>query len=1173
MNRQTPQGRQSEVVMHHDAATRPQIEAADPGTSAWVMANAGTGKTRVLTNRVARLLVEGVQPERILCITYTNAAANNMNSRLTEIFSDWSMLPDDCLRDKLLELGIDETSINQGRLRYCRTLLTMLVESSGGINITTVHAFASALLRKFPMEAGVSPWFTIIEERNQHELVMTVLDQLARDRPEIFEDICDFTNHYSFEGLAINIMANRRAFNSELCIELGNLIRNTGLKRPLGPPDDCSWQLRELIKDYNGWDELSHRVAFTEDHLDMLNAFLMQLDHEGDEKSAEKIRQILESSGEDALAKAYPVFLYSATAKAAHEPKTDRFVRKSIMENLSPHLVDELNNYAELLASLLKRQFPGLIARRTFSCHRLAMELFIRLDEYQKRHACLFYDDLLMRSHEMLSNPRVSDWVLYRLDSSIDHILVDEAQDMNDRNWDIVSRLSEEFVAGSGQHDGNPRTMFAVGDQKQSIFGFQGANPYRFNSMLGHYRSEFRNSGQRFIERDLMYSFRSSQAILDVVQKTFSQVNARGFAEEIPHKAYNTELPGRVDMLEFMPSTKTPSEPVSMFDTLAGDSDDLYTGENEYALMILDVVRQVLDSTIPDKQGPRKARPGDIMILVQTRGEVYNSLVRALNRSNLPFSGSDRLKMSEPIAIKDIMALLSFLALGSDDHSLACVLRSPLCDLTDDELFDLAQGRNGTLYGELVARAEENGKYGKSVAMIRDLQEMEDGNNPYQVIERLLTIHEGMKKLSSRLGTEVVEAIDILLAQSIEYESSNVPSLTGFIEWLELDRIDVARKIRQDSDVIRVMTVHGAKGLESPIIIMPESGHRSNMMRKGLYSGQDDLLYWLEKDYILKDEHAYIWNRKINELDVEKLCLLYVAMTRAECWLIVCGTGKQDTKTYQPPGRRWYSAMREAMDEMETVRVDYPKGVVDEEENWHAIRYQYGNWPEKPARQVHIDKRVPAPLPEWLVNRVDIPAEDTRKTISPSKLGEDDHEFSVTTLEGGEQARTRGTLIHLLLEHLPLLEQHDRIEVAEQLVRQNEPDISPGLFEEIYNKCEWLLGKQDLKHLFEPHTMSEVPVTACLPDGFELPLYGIIDKLVVRDGKVLAVDYKSHSSPPDLPGDIPEEILRQMGAYQWALDRIYPDHEVELAVLWTENGKLMPVPREMAVSALLDCVQ
>ncbi len=1148
-----------------DAATRNQVATADPTVSAWVTANAGSGKTRALTNRVARLLVDGVAPERILCITYTNAAANEMSHRLMEIFSRWTMLPETALRDELTQIGVDPATITDRTLALCRTLLARLVDPGGGLNLSTVHSFAAALLRRFPLEASVSPRFGVVDDRGQGDLLTSILSGLADAKPALFADICAFAGEKAFETLVLDIMQNARAFAMPPSQELRTLLHShDGPGLPEAPPGTCQ-AVRTLLADCHAWNDRIHQEMFTDEDRALLETFRSHLETGGvqDRKKAAKLARVLAEINEESFEQVCTLFLDLGSIPRIRL----RPANKSTMDAMESSLRAGLLDYANRLLTMKTTKSLGITAQRTVACHRFADALLESLAAYQVATGSLFYDDLLMKLHSLLADQQIADWVLYRLDASIEHILVDEAQDMNDRNWDIIGQLSEEFTTGSGQHDGGPRTIFAVGDAKQSIFGFRGANPKRFMDMHDHYESRYTASGQQFLRCALDHSFRSSPAVLALVQAVLEMTDSDVFADCEPHRAFHKDMPGRVDLLDFIEPERT-QEDKTLYDRDQVPPAAPFDSVSDYARRLVAVIRKALASTIPTKDGPRKAEPGDILILVQTRGGLYDALTRELHQSKIPYAGADRLNLADQIVTKDLMALLAYLACGQDDLALACVLRSPLCDVSEDDLFSLAHGREGALGEELRSRADETTGFRQADAFLRDLLIMENGHKPYDVLERVLTVHDGMQKFQARMGAQAAEAIEILLDQALLYEQSNETSLTGFIEWLDPQSIDVARKMSQQTNAVKVMTVHGAKGLEAPIVILPDTAYRPNPMSSGLFFDTMFPPIWIEKDLLPAGDYRELWQREEASRDEEKLCLMYVAMTRAECWLIVGGVGKMSTHQDSSPGKEWYATIDRAMRQLPTAPIEYRFNPQSTEMAFTARRYATGQWPQEvESRPGTPSQTPPMARPDWLTTPP-APPMVPPPILTPSQLADPDPQLTETGLRHGIDAAREGTLIHRLLEVLPGIAPSDRNDLADQIIRSEAPDLPAERSADIVASCRTLLEMPDLAMIFAADALSEVPVTARLSRLDMVPMYGIIDKLVILDDTVLAVDFKSHSRPPTSPEDIPTKILRQMGVYRYALEQMYPGHAIEIAILWTKSCQMMMVPCTLTEDAL-----
>lgn len=1106
-------------------ATRPQIRAAHPREAAWVSANAGSGKTKVLTDRVARLLLAGTLPQRILCVTFANAAAANIQNRLISRLGEWSMLPDPELGARLQDLGEPEDALGPERLARARTLFANALETPGGLKIQTLHSFASALLRQFPLEAGVSPQYVAIDERASKRLGEQVLDIVARhDRPA-FDSMARYAHPNSLPVLVEEISSKRHLFGRENAegrihkmFGLADGASMEALSSGMFAPVDETFlaELRRVLKDGRP----SDLTALA--RLERINA----------SDPAERDLKILES-----------VFLYGATAKEPFGPKIGRFPTKALRDAFGAEA--ELNGYMERVAAMRGSRISIAAAEKSAALHRFADALLASLDAQKRRAALLDFDDLILKARALLSDPETAGWVLYRLDGGIDHILVDEAQDVSPVQWEIVSRLAEEFTAGESARGSLNRTVFAVGDEKQSIFGFQGAAPEQFAEMRDHFRGKYEDAGRTFVEEELKFSFRSSEAVLNLVDSVFSDEAKTGFAAPTEHKAFKSDMPGRVDLWTFVEKTDDGEPPEWDHASKLG-----YADEPAHVLLARSIgehISELLRTRHPRPDGSggsRPIRPGDFLILVQRRAELFFEIIRELKRKDLPVAGTDRLRISEELAVRDLEALLSFLAVESDDLSLAAVLKSPLFGFSEQDLYRIAASRGEkNLFRALL---EHEPRHRDAVRVLNDLRSLTDFLMPYELLERILTVHGGRSKMVARLGHEATEGINALLNQAIAYEDSEPPSLTGFLEWLAVEDMEVKRQLDEAGDEIRVMTVHGAKGLESPIVILPDTSARTPPMSNEILYGTGEFPLWKvaradEPEPVKAAREAYE-----EAAASERLRLLYVALTRAESWLVVCGAGR-----LSPDGNSWYQMVQEGL---MSLGVDQEQGADDLE-----CRYQTGDWPQS-AKEIAAETPAGTEIPPSAMSPVEPPVAETvpiapsdlagAKAL-PSPLGEPDEEI----------AKQRGSDIHHLLEHLP---RHPRSEwrtAAPGILGAEERELSAQEFDDVYGEAERLLSDASLQHLFSGEALAEVAVTARLDEFDGEPLLGYIDRLVVTNGDVLAVDFKTNRAVPRVPEQTPDGILRQMGAYHLALEAVYPGRKVSTAILWTRTANLMPIDR------------
>jgi len=1107
--------------MIRDEATERQVRAATPGRSTWLSANAGSGKTRVLTDRVARLLLSGVDPQGILCLTYTKAAASEMQNRLFRRLGAWAMLDDADLRAELEKMGAE----GPYDLTRARTLFAGAIETPGGLKIQTIHSFCAGLLRRFPLEAGVSPAFTEAEDRAAALLRAEIVSDLAEGPHRgVIGRLALHLSDQSFDEIAAEVVRHAPALSDPL--PEAELMALFGLPagfdaaalHDIGFPPGCDETLPRLIAALRTGSSTDLKNADALAGIDVLDAAALE---------------VLEG-----------VFLTGAKAAEPFAAKIGSVPTKKV-QAAHADLMPEVEAWMRAVEAARDLRLGLAAVERTRALHAFAALFLPEYARAKQLRGWLDFDDLILRSRDLLSDPAVAAWVLFRLDGGIDHILVDEAQDTSPVQWEVIERIAREFAAGEGARADRMRTIFVVGDKKQSIYSFQGADPSAFDRMREDFRDRLSSAPQPLQTLSLAHSFRSAPAILSLVDTVFAGREAAGFSGEEAHIAFRSAMPGRVDLWPAVEKVKEEderewSDPVDQL------------GRTNHAVIlahrIADEIARMLATGVPlpvEKDGTVTARPvraGDFLILVQRRSDLFEEIIRACKQRNLPIAGADRLKVGAELAVRDLAALLNFLATPDDDLALATALKSPLFGWDEQAIYDLAHKREVPRLWDALSHRDDAGS---TLAVLSDLRDTSDYLRPYELIERILTRHDGRRRLLARLGEEAEDGIDALLAQALAFERSAIPSLTGFLVWLETDELEIKRQLDSASDRIRVMTVHGAKGLEAPIVILPDTAARQIQVRDKLLPVGGHMAWATRADDappVLRASREDLVERQRQERDR----LLYVALTRAESWLIVAAAGD-----IGKDGEAWYDRVAAGMATLGAEAAELPGG--------SGLRLTSGAWPERATHAVPPPERAAATLEPWF-HRPAAPPLPRERTLSPSDLG------GAKALPGEagldeDQATRRGRQIHRLLEVLPTAAPDRRDALAADLLARG-PDAAEG--EELAlltAEARKVLERPSLRPLFDGDALAEVAVSADLPDGRRL--HGVIDRLILSDGRVLAVDFKTNATVPERPEDVPEGILRQMAAYAAMLAQIWPDRRIDVAILWTRTAELMDLPHDL----------
>ena len=738
----------------------------------------------------------------------------------------------------------------------------------------------------------------------------------------------------------------------------------------------------------------------------------------------------------------------------------------------------------------------------------------------------------------------------YKLDLGVDHLLVDEAQDTSARQWEIVLRLTAEFTAGAGARQVT-RSIFAVGDEKQSIFSFQGAEPAQFAKMQRHYAGAFGKAELRFAEVKFMYSFRSAPIVLDAVDTVFRREQAFAGLTEVPgatvHQAVRANAPGAVDLWPMIePEEKRELEGWDApFDEAQETSPRV-----KLARRIASTIRTWIERREPVGAG-RAVRPGDILVLVRQRGTLFDAIIRALKDANVEVAGADRLMLTEHIAVMDLIALADTLLLPQDDLALASVLKSPLFGLTEEQLFTLAWKRKGTLRAALRAKAGDldfaamNDRLDRYAAWARH-------ETPFGFYARILGADQGRARFHARLGAEAADAIDEFLEHALTYERQEAPTLQGFVAWLRTGETQVKRDMDIARDEVRVMTVHGAKGLEAPIVILadtttPPKGPREprllTLPAANAAPDAPERIVWAGRKADDVAPVAAARARAIREAENEYRRLLYVALTRAADRLVIAGARGQ----IRAPEGCWYQLVESALkaDAIEESDGECP-----------VLRWRRSTPAEAAAVEVPAASVTTHQVPDWL-RRAAPAVPYAAPPLAPSALG---------PAFGNARALARGRVVHRLLQALPALPGERRAEAARQhLARAKEFDEAER--DAIAREVLAVLGDARFAALFAPGARAEVPIVGSVSRA-ERKVSGQVDRLAVTATEVLIAEYKSDRFVPRRIEDIPERHVGQLALYAEVLRALYPNHRVRAALVWTAGPALTELPESALEHAL-----
>jgi len=1108
-----------------------QRAASNPAVSAFVAASAGSGKTRLLTDRLLRLMVGGAKPERIFCLTFTKAGAAEMALRLRDRLGKWVTMERSELERELRSLDIvtDEATVGRARALFAKVL-----DLPGGMRIETIHAFCQSLLRRFPLEAQLSPHFQLMDDHDAEEAIANAReDLLATARPRgldpALRTVAGIVNLKDFSAL-VEVLKDARW-------------RETG-------PDLAAARRRVLGVTAADRDSvISASVVWGEEA--QVREAALRVSEGGAKLSAGRAAKMLDWLGQSPTRRAAgwqdwcELFL-----SKKFEPYAPTTLVNGAFDKKHPELRPILVAEADRTLAIENRARAAEVAQVSQALCDLAGPMLENYEARKDASGLLEFDDLISRGTDLLVDPG-ADWVLYKLDGGLDHLLLDEVQDIAPEQWKITHSLTQEFFAGLGSRE-ESRTVFAVGDRKQSIFSFQGADVLGFEQAREELRDRVERSEQKWIDSELHVSFRSTAPVLELVDAVFADpIAAAGVVapgETLVHRSDRADQAGRVELWPLIeaPDSETPDPWQAPDQNLIATSAIQILAERIARWIKSQIGGGVLES----RQRPLRA--SDFMILVRHRDALPAAIVRALKTLDVPVAGLDRMVLTTQPAVQDLMALGDALLLPQDDLTFACLMTSPLGGLNDDDLMKLAIGRTRPLWEELRDRHEESPAWDAAWTLFSTMLSRADYVSPHAMFTEVLGALHGREKLMARLGSEVAEPIDEFLNAALRYVKVHPPSLQGFLRWMRRSGAEIKREPEAAGDHVRILTVHGAKGLQAPVVILPDT--------TGLPSNRGDSLLWAEDP--VTERPVPVWapraafhceaTRRLRDQArrsrrEEYNRLLYVALTRAEDRLVVCGT---KPKRGVPDDACWYNAVARGFGGLNHGRED---GVAF---------YESPQVGEAKSDASAATASEAGPPPAFLGTPPSTePAQ--KMNFAPSRpegveLGPVPASASPLAQVGAGAGRfQRGQLVHGLLQHLPALPDTDRFEAAQRFLERPGNGLTPAAAREIAEETMAILHHPALVDVFGPESRAEVPLTGVVG---EFVVGGLVDRIAVLPDRVALVDFKTNRRTPEAVETTPVAYLRQMASYRAVVRDIFPGRRVDCALIWTREARVVLIP-------------
>jgi ATP-dependent helicase/nuclease subunit A len=1146
------------------SASHVQFEAATPSHSAWVEASAGSGKTRVLTNRVLRMLLSGVAPHKILCLTYTKSAAANMALRLGKDMAKWATMPESKLTLALEELT--GHAPDDEMLRLARTLFTRILESPGGLQIQTIHGFCQSVLARFPIEANVPTGFTVLDGAAAITLRQACLHRIYQQ---------SWLAPNTPEGIAIMALLKDRDSKQLLKLLDEVLLQRDIFEQLFAHYHGAGLAVAALYKHYGlsgAQDEQSFIEEITcfdpalEEHMRQCLT-VAQIQNEAKyQDMTDQLHLLLTGTAQQ---KSDIIFGINAFVT---KDNTIKAAFKKTLKNKNPFLIESETAIGSYIIHCRETRALRQTCQATASLYVLASALLKDFKESKRLIGGLDFDDLISHTAQLFAS-NSSAWVLYKLDGGIDHVLVDEAQDTNSTQWDILKVITSEFFSGSGTHENAPLppSIFAVGDYKQSIFSFMGAEPESFKAAKEHYHQVLQVQNRQLVVRAFRTSFRTAQPVLSFVDGVFTQeIQAQGLFNYQSHISAYEGLAGHIEVWPSAVKVKTDKD---------SETPPLLPAPLRLARKIADEIERMVTGRIMLEKENRPITYGDIMVLIPKRTGIADAIVRSCKRKGIPITGKDKMILQSELAVMDIMALLNFALLPDDNLTLATLLRSPLIDLSEDNLLTLASTRpvNASLWSHLKRLAEQGDVLWSAIAAYLDIfLAKADFVSPYEMVSSILSspcpasARGGRHAMLKRLGNECRDPLDELLNAVLVFESGNTPSLQVFCRHMESVQLEIKRQLEQSHGEVRVMTVHGSKGLESPVVIIADLESRGPAQSSiGIAPPHLHSLHPFPlcrvRGGVPQDLHS-LQQAQMQIESEESNRLLYVALTRAEERLII--TSCNNSKT-APDEHGWSEAARRALKSFEHIQPlstqDFPA-----EDGWIGSGYLYYKpATTKPATSTHQEEETHAPAVRnvidilqqhpWLFTKAAAEKPLSRPLTASTAL---DEEPGLSPLAGDQVWKfKRGHIIHRLLQTLPALPQSEQAIAARNWLATQDVPHKEQIIAEVLD----VLHTPDYAPLFGSHSRAEVPLTGIVGDDV---VSGQIDRLAITADEVWIVDYKTNRPAAVALDEVPTSYLRQLALYKALLKKLYPAHKLRTFLLWTNLPKLVEIPEEYTAKAL-----
>lgn len=1081
-------------------ATARQNNAADVNHSVWLSASAGTGKTRVLTTRIVRLLLSDLtlNPSEILAVTFTRAAAREMENRIRSVLSSWVNMPEEKLI-KELEETLARTPTAEEVVR-ARSLFSIVLNDA--VHTNTIHGFCQHLLGRFPVEAGLSPGFRVLDETESGELLAQ-----ARTQTLVKAFSGEVQPTWAFDYFTENLGEGTLA--SRLNMFVWNAHRFEKLIKKHGTIHNVFSKLaHELKVDENLTPETMLKGVSTKGVMEIFVKLLPHLNTLG--KRAKDLAVVMA----DAVAQPENKSLCLKTAmlffkKADKEPVTAQYMLGKKVWEEGGDVVNLFHEVQNIMAGHMEKAKAEHTYLLSTALLYLGNNVVRTYNELKQAQAVLDFDDLIRLTSELLGKNSHSDWIRYKLDSNIRHALLDEAQDTDSTQWHIIRQFVEEFYAGEGQYE-SPRTFFAVGDAKQSIYRFRGAEPFVFGDMRDYMLKKKEETGQSAVVENLVASFRSSSTVLNFVDDVFRSEHRRDavdeYISELKHDAVHENAGGRIEIWPLIKAEKNNGEKREPW-TLPVIKEEAPSVKQQVATQVAQSIVSLLNSGDVLHTTKKPVNAEDIMIILRAR-TLMPALISALDAHKIPHTGADVIDLNKEQLVEDMLQLMLLATNPADAFARMQVLKSPLFGLSDDALLK-GEDALPMVLKEFIASA-----YTLS---------------PYTfLMEAQAKFHIRAKYYDHGDRRQIDETMDALLDSALSYNSHL--GLADFVHAFTATPQKVKRELAGAKRRVRLLTAHGSKGLEAPVVYLPDSGKdfyeslaRETQLWHVNEKNEDELflarLSKAESCNFQKEVEA----QEKERIFKDEMRLLYVALTRAKDRLYIGGEGKEGADS-------WYTHIKHALAQLNTFE--------EQEDGAFVLNNPVEHSAEK-AEAVVLDS-IESDLPTYATTPP-LKGAVASALKASEKMDKDPLELSDTqTLK---KLFARGHAVHKLLEILPLLQEEDRENKAQNYINQVLHDFSEDEQQKAINGAFLVLNKYP--EFFGKNSRAEVPIFA---EKQGKRFDGIIDRLIASENEVTVIDYKTNSIVPE---NVPEHYAEQLRIYAWALADVFPEKRIKAGIIWT----------------------